>query len=202
MNDAMEKYVKVYCENIHRQGAIELLEWMQHNTQFFTAPAGMKHHGAYPGGLVQHSLNVHNRLHYFVEYEKLCESAANYLSESEEETCAIIGLLHDLCKHDVYHAKQLRDSETGELRQVTGYTYSDPFPFGHGEKSVYLINQFMKLTDEEALAIRWHMGAYDPAARGDDFRTLNEAEKRTNWVWYLHRADRDASRLDESEAAE
>lgn len=183
-----EVFVELYHKYIKREGAAELLAWLENETEFFNAPAGAKHHGAHTGGLVEHSLNVHYRLAQIASTEIFGVSGRIYLlAEDVKESVAIMGLLHDVCKHDVYHAK-----EDG------GYTYHDPFPFGHGEKSVYLITQHIKLTQAEALAIRWHMGAFDAAARGD-MRLFDAALDATPWVWWLHEADMGAARIDERE---
>lgn len=183
-----ELFLMLFRQYVKREGAEELLAWLENETEFFTAPAGAKHHGAFPGGLVEHSLNVHNRLYRITGLETFgTHMHNNLLAEDVKESVAIMGLLHDVCKHDVYHAK-----EDG------GYTYHDPFPFGHGEKSVYLITQHIKLTQAEALAIRWHMGAFDAAARGD-MRLFDAALDATPWVWWLHEADMGAARIDERE---
>ena len=183
-----EVFVALYNKYIKREGAAELLAWLENETEFFTAPAGAKHHGAHTGELVEHSLNVHHRLAKIASVEIFGVSGRiDLLAEDVKESIAIMGLLHDVCKHDVYHA----DGRGG-------FRYSDPFPFGHGEKSAYLISQHMKLTPAEALAIRWHMGAFDAAARGD-LRMLNAAMDATPWVWWLHEADMGAARIDEKE---
>ena len=187
--DNKELFLMLFRQYVKREGAEELLAWLENETEFFTAPAGAKHHGAFPGGLVEHSLNVHNRLYRITGLETFgTHMHNNLLAEDVEESVAIMGLLHDVCKHDVYHAK-----EGG------GYTYHDPFPFGHGEKSVYLITQHMKLMPAEALAIRWHMGPFDDTARGN-LRTLDAAMDTTDWVLFLHIADMLAARIDEREA--
>lgn len=182
-------FVEAYRTNIHRTGSDKLLNWICEETDFLSMPAGAKHHSAFPGGLAVHSLNVYRRLLFAVAADAFGSARREdiqLLAVDVRERCAILGLLHDLCKHDVYHEK-----EDG------GYEFKDPFPLGHGEKSVYLINQFMRLSPEEALAIRWHMGAYDSAAIGDGFKALSAAQNVTPWVWRLHRADMDATKLDE-----
>lgn len=120
------------------------------------------------------------------------------ISEREEETVAILGLLHDVCKAGVYHIerKRRRNQETGVWEDYLGYTFRDPLPLGHGEKSLYQIARFIRLEDHEALAIRWHMGAYDTAAR-TDLRDLSAAMDATPWVWRLHEADMCAAHIDE-----
>ena len=103
---------------------------------------------------------------------------------------AILGLLHDVCKAGVYHIerKRRRNPETGVWEDYLGYTFRDPLPLGHGEKSLYQIARFIRLEDYEALAIRWHMGAYDDAARGGS-RTLSAALSLFPLVLALHTAD-------------
>jgi len=163
---AVKDFMGLYSSHIKRAGAAGLLAWLE-STDFFTAPAGAKHHGAYPGGLVRHSLNVY--------YQLLGDYSLRDM-ENVNETTAICGLLHDVCKAGVYH------QEDG------GYTFRDPFPMGHGEKSAYLISRFIQLTDEEALAIRWHMGPYDEAAKGGS-RDLDAAMAISPLVYALHAAD-------------
>ena len=163
MNDA-ERFEQIFLSQVVRPGADKLLEWLK-STDFFTAPASTRFHGAYPGGLVKHSLNVYDQLLFD-------HSALKYGGQ----TLAVCALLHDVCKADYYH----RDSD--------GWTVRDKLPMGHGEKSVYLIQKHMDLTDEEALAIRWHMGAYDEAFRGGS-RALGEAQDRCALVLALHQAD-------------
>lgn len=170
-----EQFKELYRRYIHREGAEELLEWMERETDFFTAPASTKHHLAYPSGLVEHSVNV------FRELRKVVID-----NEPTMEAVAICALLHDLCKAN-YYAGEYPD-----------YTVKDQVPMGHGEKSVYLVMKRMELTDDEALAIRWHMGAYDDAFRGGS-RALNAAMERTPLVLELHYADMIATQREKNE---
>lgn len=177
---ACKDFTGLYSSHITRPGAAELLAWLK-TTDFFTAPAGAKHHGAYTGGLVRHSLNVY--------YQLLGDYSLREM-ENANETTAICALLHDVRKVGVYHEA---DPFKAALEGKTApYTFRDPFPLGHGEKSVYLISRFIQLTDEEALAIRWHMGPYDKAARGGS-RELDEAMSISPLVYALHEADMRAS---------
>lgn len=189
---------------VKREGKKDFMTWLEVETDFFRAPASASHHGAFEGGLLVHSVNVYNRLRQIAVRDLTNpDYPGPYHPTPElEDSLAIMGLLHDLCKVGVYHQenKRRRNPDTGNWEDYVGYTYRDPFPLGHGEKSVYLINRFMKLTDAEALAIRWHMGAYDFAARGGS-KTLDAAMKATPWVWRLHEADMCASNIDELEAA-
>lgn len=195
-----QHFKDLFLASVHRAGAEELLERLENETDFFEAPAGAKHHGAFPGGLVIHSLNVYRRLREITIRDLTPRDALGPapISEQEEETVAILGLLHDVCKAGVYHIerKRRRNPETGVWEDYLGYTFRDPLPLGHGEKSLYQIARFIRLEDHEALAIRWHMGAYDTAAR-TDLWDLSAAMDATPWVWRLHEADMCAAHIDE-----
>lgn len=188
-------------KDIRRPGADKLLAWLK-STDFFTAPAGAKHHGAHAGGLAVHSLNVWNRLREITLRDTIDGKAILDLTPETNETVAILALLHDVCKVGVYHTetKRRRNLDTGTREDYQAYTFRDPFPLGHGEKSLYLITKYMALTEEEALAIRWHMGAFDDAVKGGS-RALDAAMDVSPWVWRLHEADMCAARIDERKAA-
>ena len=181
LQTAQTYFKNIFTDNIHRAGVENLLAWLE-STDFFTAPAGAKHHGAHPGGLMVHSLNVYRRLRELTIRDKTDpnEPGTYHMDHSEEETVAILALLHDVCKVGVYHTetKRRRNPDTGTWEDYQAYTFRDPLPLGHGEKSLYLITKYMDLTEEEALAIRWHMGAYDAAARSD-LRDLSAAMAMT-----------------------
>ena len=163
----------------------ELLDWLDHKTDFFTAPASTRFHGACEGGLCMHSLNVYHALHdtFFTEGDS-------------EETFAICALLHDLCKANYYKpgTRNVKNEATGQWEKVPSYSVEDLFPYGHGEKSVFLIERFMKLRVEEAVAIRWHMGGFDDAARGGCF-AISEAYDKYPLAVKLHIADLEATYL-------
>ena len=152
-----ERFVSIYQEKIQRRGEEKLLEWLQSDSSdFFTAPSSTRFHGAYEGGLVEHSLNV---------YDCLCDYLARprtkelYGMDYTEETIAITALLHDLCKVNFYTVDYRNaKNQNGQWERVPYYTIHDTLPYGHGEKSVYIISGFMRLTREEAFAIRYHMG--------------------------------------------
>ena len=152
-----ERFVSIYQEKIQRRGAEKLLEWLRSDSSdFFTAPSSTRFHGAYEGGLVEHSLNV---------YDCLCDYLARprtkelYGMDYTEETIAITALLHDLCKVNFYTVDYRNaKNQKGQWERVPYYTIHDTLPYGHGEKSVYIISGFMRLTREEAFAIRYHMG--------------------------------------------
>ena len=127
-------FKNLFLASVHRNGAEELLERLENETDFFEAPAGAKHHGAFPGGLVIHSLHVYYRLREITIRDLTKEDAPGpaTLSEQEEETVAILGLLHDVCKAGVYHAetKRRRNPETGVWEDYLGYTFRDPSRWG------------------------------------------------------------------------
>ena len=187
-----EKFKSEYAK-IKRPGADKLLAWLE-NSDFFTAPASTKYHLARPGGLVEHSLNVYNRL------TELC-IAENFedMDESKLESLAIIGLLHDVCKVDFYSMEfRNRKNEHGAWEQYPVYVVNDKLPYGHGEKSVYIISSFMKLTREEAMAIRWHMGAFEADSTASGY-SLSAAFRQYPLALLTHLADMQATYLDEKE---
>lgn len=199
LQTAITYFKDIFLGNVHRAGAAELLTWLETETDFFAAPASAKYHGACPGGLLIHSLHVYRRLHE-IAVRDLADPDNDNLSAETEETVAILGLLHDVCKVGVYHEemKRRRNPKTGTWENCRGYAFRDPLPLGHGEKSLYLIARHIELKDHEALAVRWHMGAYDAAAR-TDLRDLSAAMDATPWVWRLHEADMCATHIDEKE---
>jgi hypothetical protein len=177
-----------YFAHINRPGAADLLQWMGANG-FFEAPASKRHHGAKPGGLAEHSINVFRRLLHLNAGEEKRQQSPQY----DIETLAICGLLHDLCKIDAYRQVEREGKQEYEITRN--------FPAGHGEKSVILILQFMHLTKEEILAIRWHMGQYDFYAKGGGY-DLDNAFRQCKLAVMLHLADMMATHFDEREVAQ
>ena len=152
-----EEFIKIFTENIQREGADKLLEYLQSSqSDFFYAPASTRFHGSYEGGLLEHSLNVYYCLKDYLERDRVKNE---YNLEYTDESIAIVSLLHDLCKVNCYvkGTRNVKD-KAGVWQQVPTFEYADDMPYGHGEKSVYIISGFMKLTREEAFAIRYHMG--------------------------------------------
>ncbi len=181
-----EKFLNIFRNQITRRGADKLLEWME-STDFFTAPASTRFHAAYEGGLLEHSLNVYEVLiskHYDPEKDDL-------------ESFTIASLLHDICKAGFYTTEyRNRKNDRGEWEKVPVYAIDDKFPYGHGEKSVFLIERFMRLKNEEAVAIRWHMGGFDDTARAGSF-AIAHAYERYPLAVKLHLADLEATYLHE-----
>lgn len=155
--DNKERFIEIFNANIKREGADRLLEYLlSSGSDFFTAPASARYHGSYKGGLVEHSLNVYDCLKSYLERERVKNE---YGLAYSEESIAIVSLLHDLCKINCYKegSRNVKD-EKGVWHSVPTYNYEDKLPYGHGEKSVYIITGYMRLTREEAFAIRYHMG--------------------------------------------
>lgn len=200
--DPRADFLAVYRNTIGRNGKDSLEYWLENETDFFTAPASSKNHLAQPGGLVIHSLNVYKRLLEITARDVFGGTDGARLAEDVVETVAILGLLHDVCKAGVYHQTDpFKAAAEGKLDTMAPYEFRDPFPLGHGEKSLFLITRHLALTEEEALAIRWHMGAYDDAVKGGS-RSMTEAMNLTPWVWRLQEADMCAAWIDERSAAE
>ena len=152
-----EEFIEIYQKNIHREGADKLLEYLLSSaSDFFTAPASTRFHGSYPGGLVEHTVNVYECLKDYLSRPRVRET---YGLMPSDETIAIVALLHDLCKVNVYRegTRNVKGPD-GKWTTVPTYEFDDDLPYGHGEKSVYIISGFMRLTREEAFAIRYHMG--------------------------------------------
>lgn len=190
----MKETFKAEFAKIKRPGADKLLAWLE-STDFFTAPASTKYHLARPGGLVEHSINVYKRLS-----ELYIAEDFEGMTAEKAESLAVVGLLHDVCKVDFYSLEfRNRKNEHGSWEQYPVYIVNDKLPYGHGEKSVYIISSFIKLTREEAMAIRWHMGAFetDPATTG---HTLSAAFRQYPLALLTHLADMQATYLDEKEA--
>ncbi len=153
---AKERFIEIYNQNITREGADKLLDFLLNGSDFFTAPASTRYHGAHEGGLVEHSLNVYDCLKDMMDRPRMKEV---YGIEYPEESIAIAALLHDVCKVNFYKTsyRNVKD-ETGRWQSVPYYTIEDTLPYGHGEKSAYIVSAYMRLTRDEAFAIRYHMG--------------------------------------------
>jgi len=211
MNGNKEEFIKIYKRYIKREGAGELLAWIE-KSDFFEAPASTKYHLNVPGGLCEHSLNVFYRLRAFLENEYL----ADHDSECpyDNETIALVSLLHDICK--VYHFTiNWRNQKNYDQEKVSNspkylvkhdadgdfiwdkmpyYDIDERFIYGHGEKSVYLIREFVKLTPEEAQAIRFHMGSWNK----EEARNAGDVYAQSVLALYLHFADEAATFIDEA----
>lgn len=183
-----EEFIARYDRNIQREGADKLLEYLlSKSSDFFTAPASQRYHGSYEGGLVEHTLNVHDCLTAYLERQRVREL---YHMQYDDESIAIAALLHDICKINCYKpgTRNVKD-EKGVWHVVPSYEYEDKLPYGHGEKSVYIVTGFMKLTREEAFAIRYHMGF----SGIEDKRNIGDALEQFPLAFALNVADMEAT---------
>lgn len=138
------EFKAIVRQTIHRDGVDNLMAWLD-TTDFYRAPSSTRYHGSEPGGLCAHSLATY-------KYLKASQE------DESDETIAISALFHDLCKVNFYKEsfRNAKD-ESGQWVKVPYYEVADQCPMGHGEKSVYLLMNHMKITEEEAMSIRWHM---------------------------------------------
>ena len=193
----VKRFKKIVTENIERDGIENLMEWLEHETDFFTAPASTRYHGSYEGGLVEHSLNVYDRLVWEMENTV----GAGWQEIYSPESIAIIALFHDLCKIDRYViTEKWRKDENGDWEAYEAYEYNkEKAEMGHGAQSVFYLQKFIQLTELEAQAIFWHMGAYDISP----YATLAACSETFKWnplAFLTHRADMAATYVTENEA--
>lgn len=188
MEKIKERFVEIYTKHIKREGADKLLEYLlSPASDFFRAPASTRFHSAYEGGLAQHSLNVYDCL---CDYLNRGRVKNTYHLEASEETIAIVSLLHDLCKINCYKPgfRNVKD-DNGVWQKVPTFEFDDQLPYGHGEKSVYIITGFMRLSREEAFAIRYHMGF----SGSEEVRLVGSAFEQFPLAFALSTADMEAT---------
>ena len=198
----MNKYKSRFIEltkSIDRDGIDRLLKFLE-KSDFFTAPASTRFHCSVPGGLLIHSLNVYDM------FEQKCETAPfkDILSDVSEDSRKIITLFHDLCKaymYEIDYRNKKIYSDTGSKKDEKGrfdwaavefYTVNDRIPYGHGEKSVMMLEEFIKLQPIERYAIRWHMGFTEPK---ENWNTLGAAIEKYPIILALHESDLEATYL-------
>lgn len=188
---AKEEFISIYTQHIKREGSDKLLDFLTNKSDFFTAPSSTRFHGAYEGGLVQHSVNVYHCLKDYLARQRVKDV---YGMEYSEETIAIVSLLHDLCKVNFYTVdyRNAKNAD-GVWEKVPYYTISDSMPYGHGEKSVYIISGYLygenRLSREEAFAIRYHMGF----SGNEDKNSVGRALEMYPLAFALSVADMEAS---------
>lgn len=169
--------------NTERKGIDRVIKYME-ETDFFVAPASTKYHGNYDGGLAEHSLNV---------YELLQEKNKKFDLGLSDDTVAIVSLLHDFCKINFYNKQECwRKNDKNRWESYEGYKVIDDFPIGHGEKSVIMLQNFIRLTKEEMLMIRWHMGNTEPK---EQMMNISNTYNLVPAAVALHTADMEASYL-------
>ena len=188
-----ERFIDIFRRNITREGSEALLSFLCSDAcDFFTAPASSRFHCSYEGGLCDHSINVYECLDSYLKSER---AKKNFGFEYSDESIAIVSLLHDLCKVNIYKKgfRNVKD-EKGVWQRVDTFEYDDKLPYGHGEKSVYIISGYMKLTREEAFAIRYHMGY----SSTEDARNVAAAFEMFHLAFALSTADSEATYFIES----
>ena len=195
---------------VKRDGIDKLMEYVR-KSDFYTAPASSKFHLACEGGLLQHSLNVYDCL----IAKRKSPVWGPVLEKVSEESLIIIALMHDLCKtffylpgsrnQKTYDPEKVAKAEAWQVKtdkggyfiweSVPSYSIDDKMPLGHGEKSVMLLQEFIKLEKEEIYAIRWHMGFSEEKSQ---YFMLGAAMEKYPVVLALYEADLEASKLLES----
>jgi hypothetical protein len=195
IKDYKEEFLRIYNENVKREGADRLLDWLQNKSDFFTAPASTRFHSAFEGGLCSHSVKTYYR---FVQNLD-AEYDGDWETKISAESVAIIALLHDLCKVDYYKVdyRNVKNQVTGDWEQKPYYSIEDSLPYGHGEKSVYMLCGFIRLSREEAIAINWHMGGFDKRVLGGDY-AMSDAFYKYPTALLFHISDTEATYLDET----
>jgi len=183
-------------ESTKRPGIEKVIEYLN-NSDFFTAPASTKYHSSFEGGLAEHSFNV-----YTILKDKV---SSLYPEKLSIDTVIITALLHDVCKINFYKKEKKNVKKGTKLNQwgkevanwveEEVYVIDELFPYGHGSKSVYLLNKMIELTDLEALMINFHMGFTEPK---DSWIHLNNALNKHPEIILLHTSDLEASYLHES----
>lgn len=189
-----ERFIEL-LRSTKREGIEKLIDFLE-KTDFFTAPASTRFHSSYEGGLLQHSLNVYDCLAGLGTTTgdvQEFQTAGMRLDSIPQESIIIVALLHDICKTYFYTTEIRNRKVNGKWEQYEAFAVDDKIPYGHGEKSVMMIEEYMKLQPVERYAIRWHMG-YTEA----DTLSFNNAIDRYPMIWALHSADTQASHFMEN----
>lgn len=200
-NPNIERFEQL-LSSVNREGIDNLIKFIR-KSDFYTAPASTRFHSCHEGGLLEHTLNVYDRLKSKFDNELWVEKC-----NVTKNNIIIAALLHDLCK-TYFYGTELKNkkvySETGkksdsngryDWQTVPAYTVDDKLPYGHGEKSVMMAEQFIKLETAERYAIRWHMGFTEPK---ENWNTLGCAIRIYPLILALHLSDLEATYLLEAE---
>lgn len=183
-------------KRVQRPGIDKLMDYVR-KSDFYTAPASTKFHLSVPGGLLQHSLNVYDVLMDLLKHNE--DGTYSYVVAGQtvmtltEENVIIMALLHDICKTYFYKPmEKWRKDENNKWQSYLGYEIEDKMPLGHGEKSAFILDQYITLETCERYAIRWHMGY---PSEGEAKYSFQAAITLKPVVWALHTADVLASSL-------
>ena len=180
----VKEFIETKLRETRREGIENLIEYLE-KSDFFIAPASIKYHGCYEGGLAEHSVNVMDAI---VKVDDMLNEKYGVPKESED-SLILVSLLHDICKVNTYFPKTLwRKNDEGKWENYEGYERNPIFEMGHASKSVFIIQNYIKLTPQEAQAIYWHMGPYDLS----DYSNANEmgnAYTKNTLAFKLNMAD-------------
>jgi len=197
METNKEKFIQL-LQIVNREGTDKLIKYLE-ETGFFEAPASTKFHGAYDGGLCEHCINVFQQASIIYRGNSVLNPA--FAHTINEESLIVASLLHDVCKAEIYNkTKKFRKTPDNKWEQYDTYDHDySKFPMGHGEKSVIVLLKLgYKLTDDEMLAIRWHMGAWDLSDYGEIRSNFNAAADKCPLISIIMAADSLASRIIET----
>lgn len=185
----MKNKIIEFLKSTNRVCIFDLIAWLENDTDFFTAPASTKYHDSHEGGLALHSYKVYKCLLEIAKTRQFIKYNFDF------DSIIICALLHDICKTNFYKVseKNVKNEKTGKWEKENYYTIEDSHIYGHGECSVMLIEEFIKLTDEEKYAIRWHMGAWDESAKNG---SINKVFQKYPFALALHLADMMASNME------
>lgn len=192
---SMKQNITRILRSTERKGMEPMIEYLDQGTDFFEAPASTKHHCAHVGGLAEHSMNV---------YEVLDILDDRFNTSVPPDHIIITALLHDVCKANYYVQEQAwRKDDREKWESYIRWGVNDSLPLGHGEKSVFIISKFIQLSDAEAAAIRWHMGAWTAGVTTDYSlsKAYNAAVDKYPLVTLLATADNLATQLIEKQGA-
>ena len=195
MKEKKERFIKL-LRSTGRQGIGEVINYLE-ESGFFTAPASTGHHLNYEGGLMEHSMNVYDMA--MAMRGPIVAMKPEMEEKLPEKSIIIAALLHDTCKANIY--KKTKNWDFGKdgnpvEREKYSTNYSE-MPVGHGEKSVImLLSLGLKLTLDETVAIRWHMGAWDLAFQSYEAKSnINEAGNRHPLLSLIQAADNMATHI-------
>lgn len=176
------------CSKVKREGIADLVKWLE-SSDFFYAPASTRFHGSYAGGLLEHSLNV---------YDCLVKRMQHWENDTyDEESIIISALFHDVAKVNLYQkgTKNVKNQVTGKWETVETYQIEEKFPCGdHADKSIIVLQNFIKLKPEEIMAIAAHMGGWTSAVKGGS-QFVGKIFETCQLAVHLHLADMEASYL-------
>ena len=185
--EEMKAEYKQLLSSVQRPGIENLIEWLD-KCDFYEAPSSTKYHNNCKGGLLAHSLNVYKAAVKIRDNMKDIALPEKNIGSISDETLIVAALLHDLCKINYYvpAIKTWKDENApygNQWKKYIAYDINDTFPLGHGEKSVLIAQQFIRLTGEEILAIRWHMGPWNVAPNEmNDLQAANENTQATERI--------------------